>query len=190
MKALICSRCSSRFASFLLIVSFAWLLAPGAHGAAYIKFDGIDGEALAATYQGWSDLENVNQTITREINPETGQLQPAVLGDILCTKVLDKASPMIARAMVMGLIFPTVEIHLTRNSVVPGEGQTPYLKYKLENVQISSYNLNGHSNFNTVDRETLSLKFTHITMTYIEFDLDGNEVGSTEFTWNLQTNTP
>lgn len=190
MKAPMSSSLSSRSAFYLLFIAFALLMLPAARGAAYIKFEDVDGEALAATYQGWSDLESVNQLITREVDPETGQLRQAALADIHCTKVLDKASPQLARATIMGKVFQTVEIHLTRNSAVPGEGQTPYLKYKLEDVIISSYNLNGNASFNAVNRESLALNFERITMTYIEFDLDGNVVGTVEFTWNKQTATP
>jgi type VI secretion system Hcp family effector len=161
-----------------------------AQGAAYIKFEGVDGESLSQGYYDWSDLESVNHLITREADPETGQLGLADLKDISCTKLLDKASPLLARAVAMGSVFATVEIHLTRNSAVPGEAQVPYLKYKLEDVRVSSYSLNGSANFNAVNLEALSLNFERITMTYIEFDLDGNEVDTVEFTWNKLAGAP
>lgn len=160
-----------------------------AHGAAYIKFDGVDGEALAAGYEGWSDLDSITQNITRAVDPETDAIGRAELQDILCSKVLDRASPKLAHAIASGLVFPTVEIHLTRNAV-GGGGQATYLKYKLENVQIVSYNLFGQASALAVNRENVSLNFEKITMTHVEYDSEGVEAGTVVFTWNKLTSAP
>jgi len=184
MKTLVDSVVSIRFA--LCLVVLALMMPFAGHSAGYVKFDEIDGEAIAAGYEGWSDVDTLAQVISREVDPETG-LKPAKLEDIICSKVLDKASPKLANAVAAGLTFPIVEIHLTRNAVTGG--QAPYLKYELEDVAIVSYNLFGSSNPLVINRESLSLNFRKIKMTYIEYDLDGNEADTVEFTWDKLTGT-
>ena len=83
--------------------------------AAYIKFDGIDGECKDKDHKGWSDLKTFSQPITK---PGTGtgatrRRGDVDLQDISLTKELDKSSPKIAESMCKGKVFPKVEIHLT-----------------------------------------------------------------------------
>jgi type VI secretion system secreted protein Hcp len=78
-------------------------------GAAFIKFDGVDGEASAVAYEGWSELEAVNQVIRREVDPESGSIRTranATFEDIVCEKILDKSSPKLAEAIALGRCFP------------------------------------------------------------------------------------
>ena len=155
------------------------------HGLGYIKFDGVDGEALAARYEGWSNLSTVTQSIEREIS-ETGSTRargPAKFEDLFCTKELDKASPKLAEAVASGKVFPKVEIHLTRN----GEGgQVPYLAYELKNVVITSYHLFGQANTLALSNDSLALNFEEIKMTYTSYNPDGSTGGNVEFTWKVE----
>lgn len=172
-----------------------WLLAAAVlmpfvtRGAAFIKFEDIEGEAQTVAYQGWSKLEAVSQAITREIDPESGSIRmggDANFEEFLCEKILDKSSPKLAEAIATGKVFSTVEIHLTRNNEGPG-GQAPYLVYELKNVVITSYSIRGHSSALTQDYEAIGLRFSEITMRYHVLDIDGESQGVVEYNFNLDT---
>merc|ERR1711916_204816 len=84
--------------------------------AAYIKFDGIDGECLDKDHGGWSDLLTFSQALHQPGGGATGATRrrgDVILEDVGCAKELDKSSPKIAEAVAKGRVFPKVEIHLT-----------------------------------------------------------------------------
>lgn len=68
--------------------------------AAYIKFDGVKGEALDKDHKNWSDLASFGQGITQPGCGGTGASRrrgDVILDDITCSKELDKASPRLPR---------------------------------------------------------------------------------------------
>ena len=84
--------------------------------AAYIKFDGIEGEAKDKDHKGWTDLESFSQGVSQPGGGATGATRrrgDVIMDDIMCTKELDKSSPKIAEAVCNGKVFPKVEIDLT-----------------------------------------------------------------------------
>ena len=103
--------------------------------AAYIKFDGIEGEAQDKDHKSWSDLASVGQGIVQPGGGSTGPTRrrgDVVLEDLHCSKELDKASPKIAESICKGKIFPKVEIHLTASTT--DAGRVTYFAYELKNV--------------------------------------------------------
>lgn len=107
-----------------MAVVFGVCIGVPAHGAAYIKFDGIDGESKDKRHSSWSDLSSFSQVLHLP-----GQL-PArsarrrgdvVLEDLVCVKELDKSSPLLMEAICTGRVFPTVRIEVDR---VRPEGRT------------------------------------------------------------------
>lgn len=162
----------------------AWVLAPtGLWGAAYIKFDGVDGEVTVAEHRTWSDLVSVSQAIRRTPPAVGGSRTGALIFDDLTgVKALDKASPKLAEAVCLGKVFPKVEIHLTTRLA----GQDPvYLAYELKNVMITSYQLNGSAS-DARPMEQLSLNFEEIKVTYTEYDAAGRKKGNVEYTWKVE----
>ena len=94
--------------------------------AAYIKFDGVDGEAQDREHKGWSDLASFGQGLHQPGGAATGATRrrgDVILDDISCSKELDKSSPKIAEAVCKGKVFPKVEIH------PPGIGHQPQAKH-------------------------------------------------------------
>ena len=77
--------------------------------AAYIKFDGIDGESLDKDHKGWSDLASFGQALHQPGGSGTGATRrrgDVIMEDLTCSKELDKASPKIAEAVAKGEGFP------------------------------------------------------------------------------------
>jgi type VI secretion system secreted protein Hcp len=94
-----------------------------------------------------------------------------VAGEIKCVKVLDKSSPLLMRALILGEVIPTFTIKFTRPTAA---GNEPYLKWELNDVLISSYSISpGGGGEGEAPTETLSLNYEEIKVTYTERDASG-----------------
>lgn len=155
--------------------------------AAYIKFEGIDGEAQDKDHKAWSDLASFSQGITQPGRSSTGPTRrrgDVVLDDIVCTKELDKSSPKLAEAICKGKVFGKVDIHLTASTT--DAGRVTYLAYQLKNVMVTSYDVAGSGQSDDVPMETFSLNFEEIKVTYTECDSSGKSKGNVEYEWKVE----
>lgn len=155
--------------------------------AAYIKFDGVDGEALDKDHQKWSDLGSFSQGLHQPGGGATGATRrrgDVILDDIACSKELDKASPKIAEAICKGKVFPKVEIDLTASYT--DTGRVTYYRYELKNVLVTSYNIGGSGQAEDVPTEDFSLNFEEIKVTYTENDNKGKSKGNVEYSWKVE----
>ena len=150
--------------------------------AAYIKFDGVDGEATDRDHTMWSDMMSFSQTITRgdPSGDTTRQRASATLGDVVVTKELDKSSPKLAESILTGKVFPKVEIQLASSAGT-------YFAYELTNVMITSYSISGGAD--EMPMESFSLNFEAIKITYTEYDSEGKSKGNVETTWKVEEGT-
>ncbi len=154
--------------------------------AAYIKFEGVDGEAQDKDHKSWSDLVSFSQAIHK---PGTGtgstrRRGDVVLEDIVLVKELDKSSPKLAEAVCKGKVFPKVEIDVTASYT--DSGRVTYYKYELKNCQVVSYDLSGSGQAEDVPMDTLSINFEEIKVTYTENDATGKKKGNIEYTWKVE----
>lgn len=154
--------------------------------AAYIKFDGIDGECKDKDHKGWSDLKTFSQPITK---PGTGtgatrRRGDVDLQDISLAKELDKSSPKIAESMCKGKVFPKVEIHLTASYT--DAGRVTFYAYELKNCQVVSYSVSGSGQSETVPTENIKINFEEIKVTYTECDSKGQKKGNVEYSWKVE----
>ena len=153
-----------------------------AEAAAYIKFDGVDGEATDKEHTMWSDMMSFSQTITRgdPSDDTTRQRASATLGDIVVTKEIDKSSPKLAESILTGKVFPKVEIQLASSAGT-------YFAYELTNVMVTSYSISGGAD--EMPMESFSLNFEAIKITYTEYDSEGKSKGKVEATWKVEEGT-
>jgi type VI secretion system secreted protein Hcp len=155
--------------------------------ALFIKFDGIEGECKDKDHKGWSDLMSFNWGLHKAGAGATGQTRRrgvTTVEDVVCTKEMEKSSPKISEAVVLGKVFPKVEIHSTATY---GDGaRATYLKYELKNVMVSSYQTGGAGHGDAVPTESLSLNFEEIKQTYVEYDAKGSKKGNVEMTWKVE----
>lgn len=155
--------------------------------AAYIKFDGVDGEAQDASHKNWSDILSFQQGVHQPGSAATGATRrrgDVILEDIHVTKELDKASPKIAESVCKGKVFPKVEIHLTASYT--DAGRVTYYKYDLKNVLVTNYSIAGNSQSEDVPTEDFSLNFEEIKVTYTEADNQGKSKGNVEYQWKVE----
>jgi type VI secretion system secreted protein Hcp len=155
--------------------------------AAFIKFDGVDGEVQDKDHKGWSDILSFSQGLHQPGGGATGQTRrrgDVVLTDIQITKELDKASPKLAEAVCNGKVFPKVEIHLTASYT--DAGRVTYYGYELKNVLITSYHVGGSGQSDDVPVEDVALNFEEIKVTYTENDAAGKKKGNVEYSWKVE----
>lgn len=155
--------------------------------AAYIKFDGVDGEAQDKDHKNWSDLASFSQGLTQPGGSSTGPTRrrgDVIVEDIAANKELDKASPKIAEAVCLGKVFPKVDIHLTASYT--DAGRVTYYAYELKNVLVTSYNISGSGQSEDVPMEDFTLNFEEIKVTYTEADDKGKSKGKVEYGWKVE----
>ncbi len=155
--------------------------------AAYIKFDGVDGEAQDTNHKNWSDILSFSQGIRVPGGGQTGPTRrrgDVVMDDINIVKELDKASPKLAESMCNGKVFPKVEIHVTASYT--DAGRVTYYAYELKNVKVSNYNIGGSGQSEDVPTEQMSLNFEEIKVTYTENDAAGKKKGNVEYSWKVE----
>ena len=155
--------------------------------AAYIKFDGVDGESLDKDHKGWSDLASFGQSLHQPGGGGTGATRrrgDVILDDLTCAKELDKASPKIAESVCNGKVYPKVEIHLTASTT--DKGRVTYYAYELTNVMVTSYQVGGSGQSEDVPTEDFSLNFEEIKVTYTENDSKGKKKGNIEYSWKVE----
>ena len=156
--------------------------------AAYVKYDGIDGESSDMAHEGWIDLVAVSQPLHK---PGTGsgaarRRGDVILEDITVTKTSDKASPKLAEAVCNGTVFPKVEIHVTASADDPS--RSTYYRYELTNVRVTSYSVSasGSGAAGDVPQEQISLNFEEIKVSYDRAMTKGKSKGKVEATWKVE----
>ena len=153
-----------------------------ADAAAFLKFEGVDGEATDADHDKWIDVLSIDHSVSRNIDSSlsTRSSGAVTFSDITVTKELDKSTPKLLEAVATGTVIPNVEFHLTSS-------QGTYYAYELKNVMITSYLMSGDAD----DRPTeeVTLNFEQIKMTYTEYDSDGKSKGNVEFSWKVEEGT-
>jgi type VI secretion system secreted protein Hcp len=155
--------------------------------AAFIKFEGVDGEAKDKDHQAWSDLGSFGQSIHQPGGGSTGPSRrrgDVILDDILVGKQLDKASPKIAEAALKGTVFPVVRIDVAAN--FSDAGRVTYYQYELRNVVVSSYTITGSGRAREIPSEEATLSFEEIKVTYTEIGKKGKKKGNHEYSWKVE----
>lgn len=99
------------------------------------------------------------------------------------TKGVDKSTPKLERLIAEGMIIPSLEIHLTASYITAD--QKTILKYQLENVMVTSYNVKGSTQGGEPPVEEVGFIFDKISVIHTEYDENGQSKGDTEFTFPL-----
>ncbi len=165
--------------------------------AAYIKFDGVDGEAIDKDHADWIEL------LSFEFDDLT---------KIAVSKNIDKSTPKLLEALCKGssssssaLIcdpsgstdgspdrpidppFEIVTIDLCKTT--HGKKQQCYLQLELTRVSVTDFSISGSTDGEQVPTENFSLNFEEIKVTYTEFDKKGKKGGNIEYSWKVEEGT-
>jgi len=159
-----------------------------AEAAAFIKYDGIDGEATDSKHDKWIDVLSVDWEAHKPGGGETGQSRRrggVILADMTLTMEFEKSSVKLLEKLLMGEVIPKLEIELTANY---GGSRATYLKYELTNVMITSFQMNAIGYDETIPPTVvIGNNFETIKVTYTEFDEAGSSRGNVETEYRVGT---
>ena len=144
----------------------------------FVKFGDFEGEATDSKHKGWSIVHTLSAPLTRATGgfeqSERGGGAPAV-GKVTVVKDLDAATVKIQKACVTGQKLSKVKVELC--TTTGGETQ-PYLSYELEDVVVTSYDLEDPADSKHLQpTERVSFTYGKVTWTYGKFGTDGSSQG-------------
>lgn len=152
----------------------------------FVKFGDFEGEATDSKHKGWSIMHTLSAPLTRATGgfeqSERGGGATAV-GQITVVKDLDAATVKIQKACVSGQKLPKVKVELC---TVTGGGTQPYLVYELEDVIVTSYDLEDPTDSkNLQPTERVTFTYGRVTWTYGKFGTDGSSQGKVTDTFTV-----
>jgi len=153
---------------------------------AFMKLGDIKGEATDADHKEWVIIESMSSPMYRSVPAGAKDQQrtkgETTLGDVACSRQLDKSSTKLQEACANGTFFKEVEIHFC--TTVKNK-QEPYLTYKLSDVIISSYSFHGNASGSPLPSEQITLGYTKVEWTYIVIDpATGDKKGNVPAKYN------
>ena len=146
----------------LIIFCTAVLVTQMAFGAAYIKFDGVDGESTDANHRAYSDV------LSWSWGTVAGKRSTCVK-DFQLVKEVDKSSPTLLMDLVTGKFYPSARVAVTSNYADGASDEYIILEFK--NVRMTSHTTT--SNADNVPIESISISFEEVTYTYSNLDPQG-----------------
>jgi type VI secretion system secreted protein Hcp len=139
----------------------------------YLKIDGVDGESVDEKHKGEIELESFSWgesnsgRVTGGAGGGTGKVNPQ---DITISKYVDKSSPMLFLSCAVGSHFKSAI--LTSRKQGQG-GQQEYLKVKLEDLLVTSYQVAGGQGGGKVT-DHFTLNFAKMYVSYFPQKQDGS----------------
>jgi type VI secretion system secreted protein Hcp len=145
----------------------------------YMRFDGIDGDALEVNHLGWSEVDSINTSVFRPTSTSTlGRVRSrADFEDVIVVKPIDSAGVYLQQSAWTGKAFPTVEIEMVRNG---DEGRTVMWSIEMRNVVVTSYSMGTTGQDDLTPNslplvatsmhptEQVTLDFEEATVTYVQ----------------------
>lgn len=166
---------------------------------AYLKVEGIEGEATQSEHNGWIDILGFSWAASQSAvgqrragGPVSGR---ADISDLVVTKEIDRASPKLASYCCKGAPITKITLHLCEAT----EKQTLYMEYVLTDALVTSVKVTGKSEDESAEttrkswgRPTEEVHFNPIKIEWNYTVLDHNtfrEIGSVSGHWDRKTNT-
>ena len=153
--------------------------------AIFAKYEGIDGESLDASHQGWIAIHTLDWGAHR---PGTAGVSSrrrgaAILEDFVLAMDYEKAAPKLQEMCLKGKIIPKLEIELT---TIIGDARATYLRYELKNVAILSFQTNAEGSDEEAPAVIVANSFEELKVVYTEYDAAGSSSGKVETKYKLK----
>ena len=154
---------------------------------AFLKIDGIPGESTDAAHKDYIEILSYSHGLSQPASNTASSVGGASaervsFGAFSITKLVDKATPKLFDAACTGRHIKEVILEVNR----AGGEKTQFLKIRMEQVLISSYQHDGGGDFPTESISFTPGKF-HISYTQQKRG-DGAPSGNIAAGWDLTTN--
>ena len=137
----------------------------------FLKIDGVDGGSQSEKFVKWITLESFSWGETQVVasnsdGAATGKPQASALK---VAGPVQQSSPKLMVACAAGTHFQKVQLVVinTRNNA------SPFLKFELEEVLVSSYEVGGNGSSNQLPSDNFSLNFVKLTESFVPQNRDG-----------------
>ena len=148
---------------------------------AYLQIDGIPGESIDASHQGWIEVDSFSWG-----EHNAGSLAAPEMEDIVIVHSVDKASPQLYLACCQGTVIPEVTLEICR----PTAEKQIYLQYILKNVMVSSVNGQTRRRGEAVVEDVLPLEEVSFNYQKISWTYTLADANSITTCWDLVENAP
>lgn len=150
----------------------------------FMHFEGIEGNATAKGYEKWIEVNSFQFGSGRGISTPTGgaenrEASAPSISEVVVTKPMDKASPKLFEAGLVGNHGKVVKIVMTRT----GKELSELCMYKFENTLVSGYTVS--SSGDGAPSESLSLNFTKFEYSYTGSDVAGKDASKMKVGYDI-----
>jgi type VI secretion system secreted protein Hcp len=154
----------------------------------FLKIDTIEGESQDHKHKGEIDIEswswgatNVGHHLSATGGHGAGKVS---MQDLHCVMVVNKASPKVMAACAGGQHIKNATLTCRK----AGKDQQEYLKIKLTDVFVTSYQTGGSGGDAIVPVDQFSINFSKIDYEYKEQKPDGTLGGAVKAGWDVGGN--
>lgn len=141
----------------------------------FLEVNGVPGESKDVKLSKSIDVESFSWGASASADKK-GRVS---LHDLSVTKKVDVASPLLFQRLVQGTTIPSAELIARR----AGEIQLIFLRYCLQDVQVTSLQQSGHGGGDSVN-ENVTFHYGSFSLQYTSQNADG-KAGQTVFAgWN------
>jgi len=150
-----------------------------------LEVEGIEGNVTSTGYEKMIEASSFNWGVGRAISQNTGRManreasRPSI-SEITCTKVVDKATPLMVQESTIGTKGKKVLIHFVTTG---GDQLEEYLCYTLEDTLISSYSIGAGTDGEP--GETFSLSFSQFEVAFTEAGETNSRSGKGRFGYDI-----
>lgn len=153
----------------------------------FLKIDGIDGESTDATHKGEIQLLSFawGASNPSNVGSQTGGAGAGKvsLSDFSFTATTSKASPQLFVKCATGSHLPAVQLTARRR----GRGSAEFIKLKLVDALVSSYQTSGAAG--TLPIDSVTLGFSQVTYSYYPQNAGGTVGTPVTGSWDVTKNT-
>ena len=153
----------------------------------FLEVAGIAGESHDENHSDWIEVLKYHHEITHQPGGPVGEASRCDHADFVITKVVDRASPLLAVACCRGSVISKVKMEICRAT---GD-KAKYMEVILSDAMISRYEPDGEAQSDEgLPTEQVAFRYGKIEWQYLYTDhRSGRLLGNVQGYWNLESNT-
>lgn len=156
----------------------------------FLDIDGVEGESIKKGYEKKIEIMDFSWGATQSGTSQKGTGSGSGMAnvqDFSFSKYLDKTSPILFQALLIGTHFKSVKYTMRK---VTGAAQLPYFTIIFEDLIVSSYQTGAGMGGDDQVHERLSLNFARFKLEFQVQNAQGGMLGKTTASWDIPKGTP